>query len=210
MRTKITAAAGAAVSMLLAYAASALHPAAEPSLAEVRALTERFQDVNVALREGYVRDPANMCDTAPMMGRPASYGAMGIHFVLPDLLGIKGPPSPRVDGDGTHIDFRKPAILIYEPQRNGSLKLVAVENLVFQKAWHAAGHRTRPTFHGQPFDAMQDDPATKVDEAHNFEPHYDLHVWLYRRNPRGLFAQFNPAVSCAYHRPGHHHGAPQH
>ena len=51
----------------------------EPTLSEVRRLTERFRDVNVALAEGYIRDPANLCDTATMMGRPASLGAMGIH-----------------------------------------------------------------------------------------------------------------------------------
>lgn len=123
---------------------------------------------------------------------------MGIHYFRPDLLGTKGPPNPRVDGDGTHIDFRKPSILIYEPQADGSLRLVAVENLVFQKAWHALGHKAPPTFHGRPFDTMADDPATKADEAHAFEPHYDLHVWLYRDNPKGVFAQFNPAVSCAH------------
>ena len=45
---------------------------------------------------------------------------------------------------------------------------------------------------------MEDDPATAIDEAHMFEPHYDLHVWLYRDNPSGMFAQFNPNVSCAH------------
>jgi len=171
----------------------------EPSLTEVRALTERFRDVNVALAEGYIRDPANICDTAHMMGRPAELGAMGIHFFRPDLLGIDGPPSPRVSGNGTHIDFRQPAILIYEPQADGSLELVAVENLVFDKGWAKAGFSAFPSFQGHPFDTMADDPATDIDEAHNFEPHHDLHVWLYRENPRGMFAQFNPAVSCRYH-----------
>ena len=174
-------------------------PAAEPSLEDVRAATERFQDVDVALAEGYVRDPMNICDTADMMGRPASLGAMGIHFFRPDLLGISGPPDPRVNGDGTHTDFRKPGILIYEPQADGSLKLVAVENLVFQKSWHAAGNSKPPSFHGVEYDRMQDDPSTKIDEAHMFEPHYDRHVWLYRDNPAGMFAQFNPKVSCAAH-----------
>ncbi len=171
----------------------------EPTLEQVRAATERFRDVKVALAEGYVRDPMNICDTADMMGRPAQLGAMGIHYFRPDLLGIKGPPSPRVDGDGTHTDFRKPAILIYEPQPDGSLELVAVENLVFQKSWHAAGNTRPPSFHGVEYDTMQDDPATAVDEAHMFEPHYDRHVWLYRDNPAGMFAQFNPKVSCKAH-----------
>ena len=176
---------------------------AEPSLEQVRAATERFRDVKVALAEGYVRDPTDTCDSAEMMGKPASLGAMGIHFFRPDLLGISAPPNPRVDGNGTHTDFNKPAILIYEPQADGSLQLVAVENLVFQKAWHAAGNSRPPTFHGVEYDSMQDDPATEIDEAHMFEPHYDRHVWLYRDNPNGMFAQFNPAVSCKAHKQTH-------
>ena len=179
----------------------------EPTLAEVRHLTERFRDVNVALAEGYIRDPFNLCDTATMMGRPATFGAMGIHYVRPDLLGITAPPSPRVNGVGTHTDFRRPSILIYEPQRDGGVELVAVENLVFQAAWRAAGHTEPPSFHGVPWDAMVDDPSTAVDEAHMFEPHFDRHVWIYRTNPNGVFAQFNPDVTCAYHQGSHEHPA---
>jgi hypothetical protein len=186
---------------------------AEPDLAAVRSATERYRDVNVALADGYMRDPMNVCDTAPMMGRAAELGAMGIHYFRPDLLGITAPPNPRVNGNGTHTDFNKPAILIYEPQSDGSLELVAVENLVFIKAWEAAGNTAPPTYQGKSFDRMEDNPSTAIDEAHMFEPHYDLHVWLYRTNPNGVFAQFNPAVSCAHgttHMAGHDtHGANQ-
>jgi hypothetical protein len=189
----------------MAAATPAPHGPGEPTLAEVRSATERFQDVDVALAEGYIRDPFDLCDTAEMMGRPASQGAMGIHFFRPDLLGITAPPSPRVDGNGTHTDFRQPSILIYEPQADGSLQLVAVENLVFAAAWHAAGHAGPPTFHGVPYDSMKDDPDTAVDEAHMFAPHYDRHVWIYRDNPNGVFTPFNPAVSCAFHRGPHEH-----
>lgn len=177
----------------------------EPTLADVRAATERFRDVKVALAEGYIRDPGNVCDSAEMMGRPATLGAMGIHFFRPDMLGITGPPSPRVDGTGTHTDFRKPSILIYEPQADGSLALVAVENLVFAKAWREAGNTAPPSFHGVAWDSMADDPNTPIDEAHMFEPHFDRHVWLYRENANGVFAQFNPAVTCAHHKGGAHH-----
>jgi hypothetical protein len=173
--------------------------AAEPTLEEVRALTDRFRNVDVALAEGYIRDPMNICDTAEMMGRPAEYGVMGIHFFRPDLLGITGPPDPRVTGTGTHTDFRQPSILIYEPRPDGSLELVAVENLVFIKAWEAGGNQERPAFQGRAYDLMADDPSTPIDEAHHFEPHYDLHVWLYRENPNGMFAQFNPNATCRYH-----------
>ncbi len=47
--------------------------------------------------------------------------------------------SPRVDGVGTQTDFRKPSIRIYEPQDDGSLQLVAVENLAFARAWREIG-----------------------------------------------------------------------
>jgi hypothetical protein len=175
----------------------------EPTLEAVRAATERFRDVNVALAEGYLRDPGDICETADMMGRPAEDGAMGIHFFRPDLLGITAT-APRVDGVGTHTDFLVPAVLIYEPQADGSLGLVAVENLVYLAAWEAAGNTQPPSFHGVPYDRMVDDPETAVDEAHLFAPHYDRHVWIYRENPNGTFAQFNPAVSCAHHTGGGH------
>ena len=120
-------------SALASVQAAAAPPAdlGDPTLAEVRNATERFRDVDVALAEGYIRDPFDLCDSAEMMGKPAQLGAMGIHYFRPDLLGITAPPAPRVDGNGTHTDFLKPAILIYEPQEDGTLQLVAVENLVF-------------------------------------------------------------------------------
>jgi hypothetical protein len=177
----------------------------EPSLAEVRQATERFRDVKVALAEGYIRDPANMCETADMMGLPPQKGAMGIHYFRPDMLGITAPPNPRVNGGGTHTDFRRPAILLYEPQADGSLQLIGVENLVFAKAWKDAGNDAPPSFHGVAYDTMIDDPATSFDEAHNFEPHHDRHVWLYRENPNGVFNPFNPRVTCEHHGHAHHH-----
>lgn len=199
----------AALAMAGAFAAgmavASAHGSGEPSLAEVRQATARFRDVNVALAEGYIRDPFDVCETAEMMGRPASDGAMGVHYFRPDLLGITAPPSPRVDGNGTHTDFLTPSILIYEPQADGSQQLVAVENLVFADAWHAANHAEPPTFQGVRYDSMKDDPATPLDEAHMFAPHYDRHVWIYRENPNGVFTQFNPDVTCAHHRGAHGH-----
>lgn len=194
-RTVAVSAAVAALTFLAATAAAV----GEPSLEEVRDATVRFKDVNVALAEGYVRDPMNVCETAEMMGRAAALGAMGVHYFRPDLLGITGS-DPRVTGTGIHTDFRHPAVLIYEPQKDGSMELVAVENLVFRSAWEAAGNAAPPRFQGVAYDLMVDDPATKVDEAHMFEPHYDRHVWLYRANPNGVFAQFNPSVTCKHHK----------
>jgi len=177
---------------------------AEATLDDVRRATERFRDVNVALAEGYVRDPGNHCATAEEMGLPAGDGAMGVHYIRFDLLEITAD-QPRVDGTGTHTDFLRPAVLLYEPQADGSMELVGVENLVFIAAWEAAGNRAPPMFQGTAWDRMEDDPATELDEAHMFAPHYDRHVWLYRDNPRGTFAQFNPAVSCQHHSAEHRH-----
>jgi len=194
-----------AVTGALLAAAPSAAGRGEPTLDEVRQATEKYRNVDTALAEGYLRDPFNMCETAPMMGKPAELGAMGVHYFRPDLLGITEPPAPRVNGVGTHTDFRKPSILIYEPQADGSMELVAVENLVFQAAWKAAGHDAPPTFHGVPYDRMVDDPNTALDEAHMFAPHFDRHVWIYRENPNGVFAPLNPAVSCANHKGTHSH-----
>jgi hypothetical protein len=184
----------------------------EPSLTEIRRVTEKYRDIKVALAEGFIRDPANMCETADMMGKPKALGAMGIHYFRPDMLGITAPPNPRVNGSGTHTDFLKPAILLYEPQADGSLELIGVENLVFAKAWKDAGHDQPPSFHGVAYDTMRDDPATPIDEAHNFEPHHDRHVWLYRENPNGVFAPFNPRATCEHHKGdgAHQHHAAHH
>jgi hypothetical protein len=172
------------------------HGPMQPSLAQVRAATLRFRDVKAALAAGYVRDPMDECVTAASIGYPPSAGSMGIHFARSDLLGITEPPHPRIDGNGVHTDFLKPAILLYEPQKDGSLELVGVENLVFEKAWMAT-HSRPPSFHGVRYNRMADNPATPVDEGHMFQPHFDRHVWLYRSNPNGMYAQFNPRVNCS-------------
>ena len=67
------------------------------------------------------------------------------------------------------------------------------------------GNSAPPSFQGVRWDRMADDPSTTIDEAHMFEPHYDRHVWLYRENPNGIFAQFNPKATCAYHKGGAAH-----
>lgn len=174
----------------------------EPTLDEVRAAAEKYRDVNVAKAEGYTTD--NKCVTAAMLGHPAAMGTMGLHYVRRDLLGLPPKPSPtgpgRVHGTGTHTDFRKPAMLVYEPQQDGSLELVAVENLVFADAWHKASDDQPPKFHGQTWPLLRDDPSTKVDEAHGWEPHYEQHLWVFRANPIGAYSPFNPNVTCAHHK----------
>ncbi len=172
----------------------------EPTFDEVRAVTEHYRDVKAAVAEGYTTD--NKCVTAEMLGFPASLGAMGLHYVRRDVLGLPDKPAQRVNGTGTHTDFRQPAMLVYEPQRDGSLELVAVENLVFASAWHnTAGNKEAPKFHGRTYPLLRDDPATKVDEAHGWEPHYEQHLWVFRDNPKSAYSPFNPNVTCRHHKP---------
>lgn len=165
-----------------------------PELAAIRAATEKYTDVEAAIADGYVL-PMEMCVMSEDEGQPGQLGGMGLHYIRPDLLGITAQ-EPLVAGTGTHTDFMQPSVLVYQPMPDGSLRLVAIENLVWAEAWHAAGHTAAPAFHGFQYYYMHDNPETEVDEAHGFEPHYELHWWLYKANPSGAFAPFNPRVSC--------------
>lgn len=73
----------------------------EPTLEEVRALTEKYQDINIALADGYMRDPADMCDTATHTGKPAEWGAMGVHYAHFGQAGVAGPPRPAARSTAT-------------------------------------------------------------------------------------------------------------
>lgn len=139
-------------------------------LAAVRAATARFHRVEVALEEGYV----STVECAALPG----VGAMGVHFIKPSLMGDAG------------FDPLQPEVLVYEPQKNGKFKLVAVEYLIFRAPWEAAGKTGRPMFGDVPF------VQSFGDEAHGLPDHYELHVWLWRHNPEGMFAQWNPMVTC--------------
>ena len=160
---------GAVVAFAAAVAAPAFADEVSDAVAQIAAAVERYKDVDVALAEGYLRDPADHCHTAEMGGMPAELGVMGIHFFRPDLLGVTAT-DPRVDGNGLHLDWNQPSILIYEPQADGSLELVAVENLVFEAAWTAAGNAEVPKLarpqlgqHGR-----QPGDTSHQDEAHGF------------------------------------------
>ena len=189
-------------SLIACALAAAVFPmsvsAADVDIDQLRDMVSKYKDINVALADGYIT-PDNHCVSAKNEGLPPELGGMGIHYIHPALLKITAT-QPRVDGDATHTDWMRPSILIYEPQADGSLELVAVENLVFEKAWNAAGMTAQPVLNGRSWDHMADDPATPGDEAHGFMPHYDQHVWLFRDNPMGELMPFNPNVTCEHHQ----------
>ena len=120
---------------------------------------------------------------------------MGHHYVRPDLLGLTAPVNGRVNGTGTYTGVTPPAILVYVPDGQGGLELAGIELLVFAAAWDAANNHP-PMYNGRTFNFMADDPKRPHDEAHRFMPHYYVHIWLFEHNPSGLYAQWNPSISC--------------
>ena len=83
----------------------------------VRDSTERFKDVSAAEAEGYALQFG--CVSGP------DSGAMGLHYLNGAIIG-------RGELDPTH-----PQIVIYEPTKNGGLKLTGADYLVFADAWDA-------------------------------------------------------------------------
>ena len=167
------------------------------ALTMLASMAEKYADASAAVADGYMRDPSGACVTADMVGLPAETGAMGVHYIHPEYLGLT-PESVPVGGTDGAIDWSRPEVLVYEPQADGSEQLVAIEYLVFADAWSAAGNTDAPTFHGTPFVTMIDDPSTEPDEAHGFAGHHELHIWIPRENPTGRYMEFNPAVSCEH------------
>lgn len=176
-------------SALIASTVSADVPRSQPdqALQQLARQLEPFKSVAYAQTQGYIQ--ASACEAHPTLG------AMGHHYVNPRLLGLTAPVNGRVNGTGTYTDVEPPAILLYAPDGQGGLKLVGIELLVFAEAWHAI-NKTPPKYRGREYNYMADNPSTPQDEAHGFMPHYDLHIWLYEHNPSGLYAQWNPSLSC--------------
>ena len=104
-------------------------------------------------------------------------GAMGFHYLNPSLL-------------DTTLDPTAPEVLVYGPDGHGNVKLVALEYVVFQAPWAAEHGATAPALFGR--------SLALVPEPNRYEvpAFYQLHVWLFESNPAGLFADFNPTVSC--------------
>lgn len=159
--------------------ASALTTRERLQLLAVRVATVKYLDVNAALADGFVADPE--CTVMPD-------GVMGFHYVHPQR--IQQPP-----------DMMKPAILLYERGPGDSRRLTGVEYfmpvIVGGAPWFAASppppppeSNPAPTLFGQTFDGPM--------PGHNPQMpwHYDLHVWLWKYNPSGLFYHSNPRARC--------------
>lgn len=98
-------------------------------------------------------------------------GAMGVHYVNPTLI-----------GDET-IDIAKPEAVMYEPGADGKMRLVAVEYITTKGPANLGG---------QLFS------FTNAPNRYGLPAFYELHVWAWKPNPKGAFADMNPNVSCEH------------
>jgi hypothetical protein len=132
-------------------------------LATLRQVTASFHDFNTATKAGW------SAQITPCMTDPAGAGGMGFHYGNTSLI------------DGT-ASVDKPQLLLYEPEKNGRLALVAVEYII-PYTFHSRD-AAPPTLFGQPF--IQNDVFQL----------WGLHAWVWKENPSGIFANWNPKVNC--------------
>jgi hypothetical protein len=157
---------------------SAASPATmSPDLQAARAALSKYSDPFAAVKDGYFSTVACMDFPQGVMDGSIEYppGAMGVHFL-------------NAANIGPTLDPAKPQVLIYEPVGD---KLVLAGAEWFVPVAAAGG--VVPTIFGQtlagPMDGHEPIMPTTL-------RHYDLHVWLWKDNPRGMFTSTNAALKC--------------
>jgi hypothetical protein len=145
-------------------------PAADVNkqLAELRRVTAPYHNFDTAVAGGYV------VRVTPCWEHRTE-GAMGYHY------GMVDPSEWDVS-----VNLLEPELLMYEPGPGGHMRLVGMEYVVPKAAWDLVSPDAPPTLLGEEF------------HEHSFLPIYKLHIWLWRNNPRGMFADWNPKVSCEF------------
>jgi len=140
----------------------------------VRTATTPFQDVHVAMAQGYTLQFGCVSGDAA--------GAMGLHYVNSTLVnsGVLDPAHPQ--------------IVIYEPKADGTLQLIGADFLVLASVWNAT-HSSPPEMMGQLFHLF-DSP-----NRFGLPAFYTLHVWAWKNNPNGAFVNWHPNVSCKLYSP---------
>jgi hypothetical protein len=139
-------------------------------LAAVRAATAKYHDVSAALADGYqlgYRGVVTGCISNP------TAGAMGYHY----FNWAKMDDPAIVEGD--------PEVLVYHTADDGTLVLGAVEWVVHKPLWEQAGHTEPPVVFGQALHVLN--PVLNW---------YIAHAWIWKHNPAGMFADWNPEVRC--------------
>jgi hypothetical protein len=137
-------------------------------LAGIRQATARYHRVDAAIADGYVF--GSPCESMPGQG-------IGIHYRKASLI------------DGV-VDPSQPELLVYEPRDNGDIELVAVTFVVRASMWDPT-HSSPPMLGDQVFEDKR-----VPDWSSPPFPNYELHVWVWKHNPNGMYATTNPTVSC--------------
>jgi hypothetical protein len=138
---------------------------------EARNATGEFRDIEAAKAAGYT---VKVADLAGIECIQSAEGTMGIHMLNPALLDDR-------------IEETKPELLVYEPGFKGRMKLVALEYLVLEDAWKGS---SPPELFGKEFD------LTPAGNRYGLPDFYALHAWIFRDNPSGDLAPYNPKVDC--------------
>jgi hypothetical protein len=144
-----------------------------PLVLKVRNANRQFEDVNAAIAYGFKQ--GTPCVSGP------DFGAMGVHFIKQDRV------------DHALLKAEDPQALIYEPQEDGSLRLVGVEFIILANVWKAqhGGYKAPPP-------ALDGNLLNFVNEPNRYglPAFYELHVWAFEHNPVGTFADWNTRVVC--------------
>src|SRR4051794_15257904 len=156
---------------VLVAAAAWAHP--QDPLKTARAATSQFRNLDAATHAQYGLFLDK--DGIACIAQPPD-GAMGVHYVNGSLL-------------DTTVDPAKPEAVVYEPRAHGKPQLVALEYIVFKAPWDAH-HDGPPELFGEKF------MTTNAPNRFNIDPFYSLHAWIFKRNPAGMFAMWNPRVHC--------------
>lgn len=143
--------------------------ASDGRIEAARQATARYHDLSVAESDGFAR--FYQCTDAD------GAGAMGQHFVNGARV---GDPS---------LDERYPEVLVYAPTPGGGYRLVGVEYVVIAADWDAL-HADPPVLYGHTLKRV---PAGN---RYGLPDFYELHAWIWRPNPRGMFDDWNSKVSC--------------
>jgi hypothetical protein len=166
--------------MALLFTTAAVATAGNHGLSAARAATAQFHQLDAAKAAGYTVEVADLNGLTCIDDIVGHTGAMGIHFLNPSLL----------DGN---VDVSTPELVIYEPTKNGGMRLVAVEYIVIKAAWEAAHPGpAAPSLFGEPMELV---PAGN---RYGLPDFYELHAWIWENNPLGMHNDWNPTVTCAY------------